>query len=398
MENVELKIKGMHCNSCAELIKDRLSRMPGVEKADASYAHEKVNVTLDPKRTSLREIEGAIKSMGYSVSGYAAPSPSSGEEGEAAVNATAQEAAPQEAKTEANTKTKTTHAAAGSGAGAKTSLKEGLIYGLTPHIGCIGFIAASVLGVTVAVQLFRPLLMNPWFFYILMAVSFGFATVSSVLYLRKQGILSWNGVKRKKGYLATMYGSTMGINLFLFIFAFPMLANLDTGVFANPTGAVTLAGAPAGTGYAGGSPAAGVGGAGAAGGAAQYSTIRLQVSIPCSGHAGLISGDLKTIQGVVGVKFESPNYFDVAFDPKQTSKDKILALEIFKTYGATVISEQAAGSGTAGAANFATAGSGSTAGTGSGTVKAASPLGASASGTSAGGSCGGSGGCSCGGK
>ncbi|HQM95295.1 MAG TPA: hypothetical protein PLJ66_06380, partial [Methanofastidiosum sp.] len=59
-----------------------------------------------------------------------------------------------------------------------------MVYGLVPHIGCIGFIVGSVLGVSVLMQFFRPLLMSRYFFYGLVALSLGFATVSVVLYLR----------------------------------------------------------------------------------------------------------------------------------------------------------------------------------------------------------------------
>jgi copper chaperone CopZ len=70
------------------------------------------------------------------------------------------------------------------------------------------------------------------------------------------------------------------------------------------------------------------------------SSLRLQVDIPCSGHASLISGELKTIDGVTGVQFSLPNIFDVKYDPSKTSKQQILALEVFKTYKATVLSEE----------------------------------------------------------
>lgn len=56
----------------------------------------------------------------------------------------------------------------------------------------------------------------------------------------------------------------------------------------------------------------------------------------------MISGELKTIEGVTEVTFRQPNYFDVAFDGEKTSKEKILSLEVFKTYKATVVSESLA--------------------------------------------------------
>lgn len=284
---LSLKVKGMHCKSCAELIKLNLSKLNGVETAEASFPEETVKVSFDAETVSESEIKEELARLGYTPlsQNTAKPSPPS--------NVAKQSP--------------------------KSSLKEGIMYGLLPHIGCIGFIAASVLGVTVAINFFRPLLLNPWFFYILIAISFVFATVSAALYLRKNGILSREGVARKKKYLATMYGSTVGINLLMFLVVFPMVANFDTGSFANVgvTGNIVLANANI----------------------PKESLLTLQVDIPCSGHAPLISGELKTISGVTGVKFRSPNYFDVAFDSTKTTKEKILSLEVFKTYKAKVVSE-----------------------------------------------------------
>lgn len=192
----------------------------------------------------------------------------------------------------------------------KRSMRQGIIYGLIPHIGCIAFIIGSVLGVTVLMQFFKPLLMNRYFFYILILISLGFATLSSVLYLRKNGILSFAGMKRKWKYLSIMYGSTIGINLLLFLLIFPLLANVSTAS-NQVTGAITL----------------------------DQNFLKLQVNIPCSGHAPLISQELKTINGISEVKFSFPNIFDVKYDPTKTSKDEITSLEVFKTYKAKVLDE-----------------------------------------------------------
>ena len=86
--------------------------------------------------------------------------------------------------------------------GEKKGALNGLVYGLIPHAGCIAFIAASVLGVTVATEFFKPLLLNPFFFYGLIALSLAFATLSAALYLRKNGSLSAAGAKRSWKYLA----------------------------------------------------------------------------------------------------------------------------------------------------------------------------------------------------
>jgi copper chaperone CopZ len=191
-------------------------------------------------------------------------------------------------------------------------LLSGIVYGLIPHTGCIAFIIASVLGVTAATELFKPLLLNPYFFYILIVLSFTFATISSAFYLRKNGLLSSLGIRRKWKYLSTMYGSTIGVNLLLFMLIFPLLANVSTAqpVTGNLIGSIS-----------------------------SLSSIRLGVDILCSGHAPLISDELKKIDGVSSVQFSLPNVFDVKYDSSKVSKQQILSLEVFKTYKATVLSE-----------------------------------------------------------
>jgi copper chaperone CopZ len=269
-----IDIKGMHCKSCTENIESKLSKIDGIKKARISLVEEKAFVKFDPSKISIDGIKKEIEDMGYATeSSNIDDKPKGG------------------------------------------SVKQGIIYGLIPHIGCIAFIIGSVLGVTVLTQFFRPLLLNPYFFDYLVILSLGFATLSSIIYLRKNGLLSTAGAKRKWKYLSTMYGSTVGINLLLFLVIFPLLANVS---FAAPTGSIlALSGS----------------------GTTSLSSLKLQVDIPCSGHATLISGDLKTISGVIGIQFSLPNVFDVTYDSSKTSKQQILALDVFKTYKATVLSE-----------------------------------------------------------
>jgi copper chaperone CopZ len=200
----------------------------------------------------------------------------------------------------------------------------GLLYGLVPHVGCIAFIVFTVLGVTTATALFKPLLLNPYFFYILIALSLGFATVSALVYLNKHGILGFHqgsdgrvltlsleGIRGKWKYLTTLFGTTIATNLLLFMVIFPLLANINT---------VPVAAASA--------QAVG-----------NLNSIKLQVDIPCSGHAPLISDELKKVSGVTNVKFDFPNYFEVSYDSTKTSKQQILSLDVFNTYKASVVSE-----------------------------------------------------------
>jgi len=190
-----------------------------------------------------------------------------------------------------------------------SGLWQGIAYGIIPHIGCIGFIIAAVLGATVLMQFFRPVLMNRYIFHYLILISIGFATLSSFFYLKKHKSLSWQGIKKRKGYLYTMYGSTIGINLILFFLIFPYMANITGNVSALELGGL--------------------------------STLALSVDIPCPGHAPLISSEVKTINGVEGSQFSFPNDFEVYYNPSLTSEQEILALEVFEEYPATVLEQNA---------------------------------------------------------
>jgi hypothetical protein len=123
--------------------------------------------------------------------------------------------------------------------------------------------------------------------------------------------LSGLGAKRKWKYLTGMYGSTIGINLLLFLIIFPILANASP---TNITGGALSEQAP------------------------YVSTIKLQVDIPCSGHAPLITNELKTISGVLGVRFSFPNVLEVTYDNTKTTQQQILALGVFGEYPAKVLS------------------------------------------------------------
>jgi predicted mannosyl-3-phosphoglycerate phosphatase (HAD superfamily) len=48
---------------------------------------------------------------------------------------------------------------------------------------------------------------------------------------------------------------------------------------------------------------------------------------------------------VQAVKFNFPNNFEVAFDSSKTTKEQLLALDVFKQYPAKVISESKAAAG-----------------------------------------------------
>jgi len=186
-----------------------------------------------------------------------------------------------------------------------SGLVSGIIYGAVPHAGCIAFILFSILGMTFAASLFKPFLAKAYFFYIMVGLSLIFATISAFFYLSKHGGVKTLG--EHKGYLSILYGSTIAVSLILYMFVFPLVANVSAQTNSGST-------------------------------SIESETISLKVAIPCPGHAPLIIDELNKVSGVENVKFEFPNKFTVTYNSAKTSKNTILSLDIFKEYKAQPLS------------------------------------------------------------
>ncbi|VVB76166.1 Uncharacterised protein [Candidatus Tiddalikarchaeum anstoanum] len=186
----------------------------------------------------------------------------------------------------------------------KAGIIEGVLYGLLPHTGCIAFLIFSILGITTATALLKPIMSSPIFFNSLIIISFGFATLSAALYLKRNDSLSFAGIKSSWKYLAILYSITILVNFLMFNVVFPFAANINSvkaGYLVNAQ------------------------------------NITLKVEIPCSGHASLIMDELKAINGVDNVYFVSPNIFQIQYETNMTSTSEILNLDIFNTYEANII-------------------------------------------------------------
>ncbi len=69
MENkisrTNLSLYGMHCSSCATLIEQSLSKVPGVQKASVNFAAEKANIVYDENQTKIQGLIDAVALAGY---------------------------------------------------------------------------------------------------------------------------------------------------------------------------------------------------------------------------------------------------------------------------------------------------------------------------------------------
>lgn len=187
----------------------------------------------------------------------------------------------------------------------KKGLSKGILYGILPHSFCIAFIVFSVIGATAATTIFKSLLLLPYFFQILIGISFLFATLSAIFYLKKKNSLSAEGIRDNSKYLGILFGTTVAVNLLFFLVVFPLLSKIKTVMNINAGGSLEK--------------------------------ITLSAKIPCSGHAPLVVDELGKEKGISGVKFEFPANFTVTYNPKETTPEEILSAEIFKTFKAQLI-------------------------------------------------------------
>lgn len=189
-------------------------------------------------------------------------------------------------------------------------IAKGIIYGLFPHSFCILFILLSIIGATTGSIFLSKFLTIPYFFESLMAISFLFAAISAIIYLKKNNCLNLEGIRKKRNYLIILFGITLVANLSMFYLVFPLIAKMD-----NKKEVVALNESEN----------------------FKNEEIEIQVEIPCSGHSFLIRSELKKLSGVKSVEFIPLNKFKVAYDPNEVGKEEILELEIFKTYKAEEI-------------------------------------------------------------
>lgn len=180
---------------------------------------------------------------------------------------------------------------------------SGIFYGLLPHSFCLAFALFSIIGaVTISAFLKKILLINNIFYYLII-ISIILATLSIYIYLKKTNCLCQSGIKSKWRYITILYITTLIINLSFFYYVIPVLANMGSGRIVTTKELIA--------------------------------EISLKANIPCTGHSFLIIDEIKKDQGVIDVKFESPDIFKVKYDTGITSPDKIYSLEIFEEFKIT---------------------------------------------------------------
>lgn len=64
---VNLRVEGMTCQSCEELIKESLTDLPGIKNVSVSKKSSNVSVNYDENQVTQEKIIAVIKEEGYNV-------------------------------------------------------------------------------------------------------------------------------------------------------------------------------------------------------------------------------------------------------------------------------------------------------------------------------------------
>lgn len=76
METKTFQVTGMHCASCASVIKRKLEKLEGVSSCTVNLATEKADVVYDMAKVGLTQMNEQISKLGYSLTGTEAPTSS----------------------------------------------------------------------------------------------------------------------------------------------------------------------------------------------------------------------------------------------------------------------------------------------------------------------------------
>ena len=71
METKTFQIKGMHCASCANIIKRKLEKLDGVSTCTVNFGTEKAEVAYDANKVGLSQMNDQISKLGYTLEGEA---------------------------------------------------------------------------------------------------------------------------------------------------------------------------------------------------------------------------------------------------------------------------------------------------------------------------------------
>lgn len=68
MKTATIKVSGMHCDGCAQIVRSVLERHNGVQTSTVSYTDSTARVLFDPARIDENRLLQLIEQAGYGAS------------------------------------------------------------------------------------------------------------------------------------------------------------------------------------------------------------------------------------------------------------------------------------------------------------------------------------------
>ncbi len=67
METKTMPVQGMHCASCASVIKRKLEKLDGVSECEVNFGTEKAKISFDSDKVNISQMNNEIEKLGYSL-------------------------------------------------------------------------------------------------------------------------------------------------------------------------------------------------------------------------------------------------------------------------------------------------------------------------------------------
>lgn len=67
MEQITLRVTGMHCDGCENRLQKALGRLDGVRRATADHNSGEVRVAFDPARINVQALRACVEDAGYAI-------------------------------------------------------------------------------------------------------------------------------------------------------------------------------------------------------------------------------------------------------------------------------------------------------------------------------------------
>jgi copper chaperone CopZ len=65
-----IKIEGMHCHRCEQLIQKNLAAQPGVSEVEVDFASKQASVLFDQQKVSINKLMEVVNEAGYQATGF----------------------------------------------------------------------------------------------------------------------------------------------------------------------------------------------------------------------------------------------------------------------------------------------------------------------------------------